>query len=164
MTFHGHEIFVTATFTATEGDRCVLNERLNSTDKCSVTVNCELGVNPSPLSSSLTLTQSYGPWKLPWELLYLYDLYGPVLNVFDASRSITRASGRGLGPGNLDFFGLHGTRLTARLDAISQSPKVSISRAKPPLICPRNESARIKHITYGAVKIINNTAAFTGLQ
>jgi hypothetical protein len=28
------------------------------------------------------------------------DLYGPVSNVFDACRSITRASGRGLGPGN----------------------------------------------------------------
>jgi hypothetical protein len=31
------------------------------------------------------------------------DLYGPVHNVFDACRSITRASGRGLGPGNRDF-------------------------------------------------------------
>jgi hypothetical protein len=31
--------------------------------------------------------------------------YGPVCNDFDAGISITRASGRGLGPGNRDFFG-----------------------------------------------------------
>jgi hypothetical protein len=34
-----------------------------------------------------------------------YDLYGPVFNAFDGSRSITRASGRGLGPGNREFLG-----------------------------------------------------------
>jgi hypothetical protein len=34
-----------------------------------------------------------------------YDLYGPVRNVFDAGRYITWVSGRGLGPGNGDFFG-----------------------------------------------------------
>jgi len=33
------------------------------------------------------------------------DLYGPVRNVFDAVRYITWASGRGLGPGNGEFFG-----------------------------------------------------------
>jgi hypothetical protein len=33
-----------------------------------------------------------------------YDLYGPVRNVIDACRSITRASGRGLGSGNREFF------------------------------------------------------------
>jgi len=32
--------------------------------------------------------------------LCTYDLYGPVRNVFAACRFITRASGRGLGPGN----------------------------------------------------------------
>jgi len=37
--------------------------------------------------------------------LCTYDLYGSVHNVFDAFRSITRASGRGLGPGNREFFG-----------------------------------------------------------
>ncbi len=31
--------------------------------------------------------------------------YGPVRNAFDADKSITRASGRRLGPGNRDFFG-----------------------------------------------------------
>jgi hypothetical protein len=30
--------------------------------------------------------------------LCTYDLYGPVRNVFDACRSITRGCGRGLGP------------------------------------------------------------------
>ncbi len=37
--------------------------------------------------------------------LWTYDLYGPVRNTFGAAKSITRASGRGLGPGNGDFFG-----------------------------------------------------------
>jgi hypothetical protein len=33
------------------------------------------------------------------------DCYNPVCNAFDAGKSITRASGRGLYPGNRDFFG-----------------------------------------------------------
>ncbi len=37
--------------------------------------------------------------------LWAYDLQGPVRNAFDAGRYITRASGRGLDPGNRDFFG-----------------------------------------------------------
>ncbi len=37
-------------------------------------------------------------------LCMTYDLYGPVRNVFDAGRYITWASGRGLGPGNGEFF------------------------------------------------------------
>ncbi len=37
--------------------------------------------------------------------LSTYDLYGPVGNTSDAGKSITRASGRWLGPENRDFFG-----------------------------------------------------------
>ncbi len=37
--------------------------------------------------------------------LYTYDLYSPMQNDFDASRSITRASGRGLGHGKWEFYG-----------------------------------------------------------
>ncbi len=37
--------------------------------------------------------------------LWTYVLYGPVCNAFDVGKSITRASGRGLGPRNPDFFG-----------------------------------------------------------
>ncbi len=37
--------------------------------------------------------------------LWTYDLYGAVCNAFDEVKSITRASVRGLGPGNRDFFG-----------------------------------------------------------
>jgi hypothetical protein len=36
---------------------------------------------------------------------WAYDLYGPVHNAFDAGIFITRASWRGLGPGNRDSFG-----------------------------------------------------------
>ncbi len=32
--------------------------------------------------------------------LWTFDFYGPVRNAFDAGKSITRASGRGLGPEN----------------------------------------------------------------
>ncbi len=52
------------------------------------------------------------PWKngplcsLPVLAVYgTYDLYSPICNTFDAGKSITRASGRGLSPGNRDFFG-----------------------------------------------------------
>ncbi len=37
--------------------------------------------------------------------LWTYDLRGPVRKAFDKVNSITRASGRGLGPGNRDFLG-----------------------------------------------------------
>ncbi len=37
--------------------------------------------------------------------LCTYDLYSPVQNVLDACVSITMGSGRGLGPGILEFFG-----------------------------------------------------------
>jgi hypothetical protein len=37
--------------------------------------------------------------------LCTYDLYSPVQNVLDACISITRGSGRGLGPGIREFFG-----------------------------------------------------------
>ncbi len=37
--------------------------------------------------------------------LCTYYFSGPVCNVFDACRSIPRASGRGMGPRNIHFFG-----------------------------------------------------------
>jgi hypothetical protein len=37
--------------------------------------------------------------------LLTYDLYGPIHNFFDVGKSIMRPGGRGLGPGNQDFFG-----------------------------------------------------------
>jgi hypothetical protein len=46
------------------------------------------------------------------------DLYNPVHTVLDAFISITWASGRGLGPGNLEFFGPQ-MALAYRLDVIS---------------------------------------------
>ncbi len=51
-----------------------------------------------------------------------YDVYSPVHNVFDACISLTRGSGRGLGPGILEFFGPQ-IALAHRLDVISQGPK-----------------------------------------
>jgi hypothetical protein len=48
--------------------------------------------------------------------------YGPVCNAFDAGKSIgksiTRASGRGLGPGNRDFFRPCGMASTRQASAI----------------------------------------------
>ncbi len=40
-----------------------------------------------------------------YSYLCTYNLYGPLRNVFDACKTITTASGRGLGPGNREFFG-----------------------------------------------------------
>jgi hypothetical protein len=59
-----------------------------------------------------------------WALVHktTYDLYGPVRNAFDAGSSISWASGRGLGPWNLEIFGPQ-MALAYRLDAISQEPK-----------------------------------------
>jgi hypothetical protein len=44
--------------------------------------------------------------RLASSYLWTCDLYGPIRNAFDAGISITRASRRGLGPGNRYFFGL----------------------------------------------------------
>ncbi len=43
--------------------------------------------------------------SLVFNYLCTYDLYSTVHNVLDACISITRASGQGLGPGILEFFG-----------------------------------------------------------
>ncbi len=59
--------------------------------------------------------------------LCTYDLYGPECNVFDACRSITRASGWGLGPGNRDFFGLYEMASSRLACAISSLHWISIS-------------------------------------
>jgi len=58
--------------------------------------------------------------KLPTGMLYtsLYVMF------FDAFKSISWASGRGFGPGNLDFFGTQMAHAKG-LDAISQGPKKS---------------------------------------
>jgi hypothetical protein len=40
-------------------------------------------------------------------ILHTYDLCSPMHNALDACISITRASARGLGPGNLEFLGPH---------------------------------------------------------
>ncbi len=39
------------------------------------------------------------------QYLWTSDCYGPVRNAFDAGKFISWASGRGLGPGNLEVFG-----------------------------------------------------------
>jgi hypothetical protein len=69
--------------------------------------------------------------------------------IFDAC-SITWASGRVSGPGNLEFFWPQ-MALPYWLDAISQGPKTHNFQAHPPPTCPSNGSARIKNITHGAL-------------
>jgi hypothetical protein len=73
-----------------------------------------------------------------YSYLCTYDLYGPVRNVFDACRYITRASGR-VGPWKSRVFW-------------SLSNGIEISRAQPPPTCPSKESALIKnHYAQGRV-------------
>jgi hypothetical protein len=57
----------------------------------------------------------------------MYDLYGPIRNAFDAGKSITRASGRGLGP-------VKWQRAVGQVPFGAQ--KVKISRTQPPPISP----------------------------
>jgi hypothetical protein len=65
--------------------------------------------------------------------------------------STTRGSGRGLGPRNLDFFGLEMV-LPYRLDAISQGLKNSQFPGHNPLpFALVIDAARIKSITHCAV-------------
>ena len=54
---------------------------------------------------------------------YMIDT-APCVMLLMRAASITWASGRGLGPGNLEFFGPQ-MALAYRLDAISQGPKNS---------------------------------------
>jgi hypothetical protein len=56
--------------------------------------------------TKLATSQNQKPGPLP-QINYLctYDLYSPDHNVLDACISITRASGRGLGPGIREFLG-----------------------------------------------------------
>jgi hypothetical protein len=72
--------------------------------------------------------------------------------IFDACRSITWASGRGLGPRNLELFGPQmALALAHRLDAISRRAQKLNFEAQRPLTFPSKGSARIKTIAHGAV-------------
>jgi hypothetical protein len=71
--------------------------------------------------------------------VYCLSHAAPVRNASVASKFITWPSGRGLDPGN------HGSMPFRR------AQKVSISRAQPSPICPRNGFACIINSTYGAV-------------
>jgi hypothetical protein len=74
--------------------------------------------------------------------------------IFDACRSITLASGRGLCPGNLEFFGPQ-MALANQLDAISQSPENSrFPGANPLPLALVMDMHASKNIAHGAVKII----------
>jgi hypothetical protein len=96
-------------------------------------------------------------WALKPPLLSLvhkstYDLYSPVHNVLDVCIFITWASGRALGPGNLDFlWALNGIHLTDQCH-ITKLKKVSIYRAQHSPTCPHIGSAHIKTITTGLYK------------
>jgi hypothetical protein len=61
--------------------------------------------NPSGRNAYNLLTALLNPTSPHNSYLWIYELYSPVRNDFDAGKSITRAIGRGSGPGNRDFFG-----------------------------------------------------------
>jgi len=81
---------------------------------------------PSPFPCSLLLLL-YSPLALLlyyqnkegsyFSYLWTYDFSGPVC-AFDAGKSIMRASERGLGPGNRDFFGPCEMTLSRQASAI----------------------------------------------
>ena len=60
----------------------------------------------TPIDPVRFLPSSLRHFRFGISYVWTFDLYGPpVRNAFDAGKSITRTSGRGLGPGNDDFFG-----------------------------------------------------------
>jgi hypothetical protein len=83
-------------------------------------------------------------WALVHKTTYAPMIYtSPYLMIFDAGRSITWASGRGLGPGSFEFFGPQ-MALAYRLEAISQGPKNSrFSGPNPLLLALVMDAARI---------------------
>ncbi len=58
------------------------------------------------LKSTMKCDIEYRDTVVHHSYLWTYDLKGPIRNAFDPGKSITRASGRGLGPGNGDFWAL----------------------------------------------------------
>ncbi len=83
--------------------------------------------NGNEQRSAIWTQISPAPYKqqVQYSYLWTYDLYGPICNGFDACRSITRASGRGLGPCNWDFLGRVKWHQTVRASAIWRPNKIS---------------------------------------
>jgi hypothetical protein len=80
--------------------------------------------------------------------LWTYDLYCPVHNAFDVGKSITWTSGRGVGPGNQDFFGPCDIASSRQASAIWDPKKSRFPGPNPlPPTCPINGFACIKSIT-----------------
>jgi hypothetical protein len=109
----------------------------------------------------------------------LMDLYAPCVMLLMQAASFTRqVGGRGLGPGNLDFFGSvkwhradrhfwapNGTRLSARCH-FAGPKKLLIFRAQSPPTCPTNGCClHQKHYAWGRInhRCINSykTLAYT---
>jgi hypothetical protein len=80
----------------------------------------------------------------------IYILYSPVHNVLDAYISITKGSGRGLGPGIPEFFGPQ-MELAYRLIPIHRVQKLGNSSAQPHPTSPRNGYSRIQKSMHNAV-------------
>ncbi len=73
-------------------------------------------------------------FKIYNSYLRTYDLYGTVCNAFDAGKSITRASGRGLGPGNQEFFGpceMHGIEPSGECRLGPKKVEISMAKLLP---------------------------------
>jgi hypothetical protein len=67
-----------------------------------------------------------------YDLLYnVHVCIRPVRNAFYAGKSITSASGRGLGPGNQDFFGPCEMASSRKASAIWGTKKLSFPRPNP---------------------------------
>ncbi len=76
----------------------------------------------------------YGPVIKHSNYLWTYDLH--VHNAFDAGKSITRANGKGLGPGDQDYFGPCKMASSRQASAI-WGPKKSIFPGPNPSHLPK---------------------------
>ncbi len=81
--------------------------------------------------------------------LCTYDLYCPVHNALDACISITRGSGRGLGPGILGFFGAlwNGIEPVHKINYLWKliSPECSCALSWPPWSRPDRHPRMSRH-------------------
>jgi hypothetical protein len=78
---------------------------------------------------------------LNFKYLCTYDLYGPVRNALMREASITWASGRGLGPGNREFFGPC-EMASSRLSPLASSPPTPPPPPHPELIRNQQQTVR----------------------
>ncbi len=108
------------------------------------------------ISSRKTLRKSCCPVQQIEQIKCIITIYAPMIYAAPCimllmrAASITRASGRGLGPGNREFLGPWKWH-RADMQVSFGAQKLEISRAQPPPTCPSNGCCPHQHYTRGCI-------------